>query len=104
MTPYHPQGNVVVERNNCMLGNSLRNLLLGRSQDEWDLVLLQIIQAYRSTHHSSKLEIPNFLMLGRETQVLEHLTYHVPAPDSYVHEYVDKFITRMRTTHEALRE
>jgi len=48
-TPYHPQGNGVVERNNQMLGNSLRSLLIGKSQEEWDLVLPQIMRAYRST-------------------------------------------------------
>jgi len=33
-TPSHPQGNVVAELNNHMLGDSLRSLLLGRSQEE----------------------------------------------------------------------
>jgi len=54
-TPYHPQGNGVVERNNQMLGDSLRSLLIGRSQEKWDLVLLQIKRANRSTPHSSAL-------------------------------------------------
>jgi len=31
---YHPQGNGVVESNNRMLGDALRSLLLGRSQEE----------------------------------------------------------------------
>jgi len=59
-------------------------------------VLSQIMRAYRSTPHSSKLDTPNFLMLGRETRVPEHVTYHVPAPKSNV--------KRMRTAHEVLRE
>jgi len=62
------------------------------------------MRAYRSTLHSSTLETPNFLMLGRETRVPEHVTYHVPAPESNVHDYVDKPVKRMRTTHEVLRD
>jgi len=79
-TLYHPQGNGVVERNNRMLGDALRSLLLGRGQEEWDVVLPQIMRAYRSTPHSATQETPNFLMLGWETRVPGHLTYHVPAP------------------------
>jgi len=60
-TPYHPQGNGVVERNNRMLGDALRSLLLGRSQEEWDTVLPHIMH---STPHTSTGETPNLLMLG----------------------------------------
>jgi len=42
-------------------------------------------------------------MLGRETRVLEHLTYHVPAPESPVHEYVERLIEIMGKAHDALR-
>jgi len=65
-TPYHPQGNGVVGRNNRMLGDALRSLLLGRSQEEWDTVLPQVMRAYRSTPHTSTGETPNPLMLSRE--------------------------------------
>jgi len=64
-TPYHPQGNGVVERNNRMLGDALRSLLLGRDQEEWDLVLPQVMRAYRSTPHTSTDETPNLLLLSR---------------------------------------
>jgi len=87
-----------------MLGDSLRILLIGKSQEEWDLVLPQIMRAYRSTPHSSTLETPTFLKLGRETRVLEHVTYHVPAPESSVHDHVDELVKRMRTAHKVLRE
>jgi len=87
-TPYHPQGNGVVERNNRMLGDALRSLLFGRGQEEWDVVLPQIMRAYRSTPHSATQETPNFLMLGWNMWVPENLAYHVPTPESPVHEYV----------------
>jgi len=95
-TPYYLQGNRVVERNHRMLGDSLRSLLIGKSQEKWDLVLLQIMRAYRSTLHSSTLETPNFLMFGKGTRVPEHVTYHVLATESYVHGYVDELIKRIR--------
>jgi len=44
-----------------MLGNSLKSLLMGRSQEEWDLVLPQIMRAYRNTRHSSSLKSLTFL-------------------------------------------
>jgi len=62
------------------------------------------MRAYCSTPHSSTLETPNFLMLGRETRVPEHVTYHVPAPESNVYNYKDEPVKRMRTAHEVLRE
>jgi len=43
------------------------------------------------------------LMLGRRTRVPDHLTYHVPAPESPVHEYVGKLVEIMGRAHDALR-
>jgi len=103
-TLYYPQGNGVVERNNRMLGDALRSLLLGCGQEEWDTVLPQVISTYRSTPHTSTGDTPNILMLSRETQVPDHLTYHVPDQDNSVHGYVSKLVERMRTIHEMLRE
>jgi len=83
-----------------MLSDSLRSLIIGSSQEEWDMVLPQIMRAYRSTPHSSTLETPNFLVLGRETIVPEHITYHVLALKSNVHDYVNEFVKRMRAAQE----
>jgi len=63
-TPYHPQENGVVECSNRMLGDALKSLLLGSVQEEWEMVLPQIIWAYRSMPHSSTQETPNLLMLS----------------------------------------
>jgi len=62
------------------------------------------MHAYRITPHSSTLETPDFLMLGKETRVPEHVTYHVPAPESNVHNKLDELTKRMRTADEVLRE
>jgi len=43
-------------------------------------------------------------MLGRETQVPDHLTYHVPEQDHLVHEYASGLVERMKVVHEMLRE
>jgi len=103
-TPNHPQGNGVVEENNRMLGDALRSLFVERSQEEWDVMLPQIMRAYRSTPHASTQETSNLLVLGRETRVPEHLTYLVPAPKFPVHEYIRKVMEMMRKALEALRE
>jgi len=94
-TPYHPQGNGVVERNNRVLGDSLRSLLLGRGQEEWDVVLPQAMRAYRSTPHTSTGETPNLLMLGRETRVPDHLNYHIPEQSYSIHEYASRLVEQM---------
>jgi len=103
-TPYHLQGNGVVERNNRMLGDALRSLLLGRGQEEWDMVLPQVMRAYRSTSHTSTGETPNLLMLGRETRVPDHLTYHIPEQDYSIHEYASELVEKMKVAHKILRE
>ena len=64
-TPYHPQANGMVERNNKGLGDSLRAMLLGRGQDERDVLLPQL-RAYRGTPHTATGETANMMMLGRE--------------------------------------
>jgi len=105
-TPYHPQGNGVVERNNRVLGDSLRSLVLGRGQEEWDVVPSQVMRAYRSTPHTSTGETPNLLMLmlGREARVPDHLNYHIPEQSYSIHEYASRLVEQMQVTHGILRE
>jgi len=103
-TPYHPQGNGVVERNNRVLGDSLRSLFLGRGQEELDVVLPQVMRAYRSTPHTSAGETPNLLMLGREARVPDHLNYHIPEQGYSIHQYAGRLVEQMQVAHEILRE
>ena len=75
-TLYHPQSNGLVERGNRSLGDSLRTLLLRRGQKEWDLLLSQIMMAFRGTPHSVTGETANFMMLGRELRLPDQLQLH----------------------------
>jgi len=50
-TPSHPQGNGVAGRNSWMLGDALRSLNLGQSQEDWDVVLPQIMRP-TAAHHT----------------------------------------------------
>ena len=72
-TPYHPQGNSMVERMNRTLGNSLRSLLLGRQQEDWDLLLPQIMRGFRASPHSATGETANYLMFRRETRLPDQI-------------------------------
>lgn len=44
-----------------------------RSDDEWDLVLSQIMRFVCTIPHSNTDEIANYLMLGRESKLLDQL-------------------------------
>jgi len=54
-TLYHPQSNGVVEHNNPMLGEALWSLLVGPGQEQWDMVLPEIMRPYCSTPYTPQL-------------------------------------------------
>jgi len=68
------------------------------------MVLPQVMQAYRSTPHTSTGETPNLLMLGRETRAPDHLTYHIPEQDYSIYEYASGLVEKMQVTHKILQE
>ena len=104
-TPYHPQGNGVVERNNRMLGDALRTLLAHRQQDDWDAVLPQIMRAYRGTPHSTTQETPNALMFGRQLLLPDQLRYGRLDEDLLpAEEYAAEVQRRLEEAYEALRQ
>ena len=103
-TPYHPQANGLVERNNRGLGDSLRALLLDQGQDEWDLLLPHIMRAFRGTPHTTTGETANFLMMGRELRLPDQLNNHPPQIDvDSTHQYAVDLDCRLKTAHDLLR-
>ena len=104
-TPYHPQSNGIVERNNRTLGDALRTLLLRRGPEEWDLLLPQIMRAFRATPHSATKETPNALMLGRELRLPDQLMINPPTRTFQdTSEYVQTVHRRLEEAHDALRD
>ena len=104
-TPYHPQANGMVERNNRGLGDSLRTLLLNRGQDEWDILLPQVMRAFRGTPHSTTGETANLLMLGRELRLPDQLQ-HYPPPTEFQpqHAFAQATKETLDHAHELLRQ
>ncbi|XP_067930610.1 uncharacterized protein [Watersipora subatra] len=103
-TPYHPQGNCIVERNNRSLGDSLRALLLRRGPTEWDLLLPQIMRAFRGTPHSATGETANYMMMGRELRLPDQLSEPVAVTGQAVQPYVLELASRLEETYEILRD
>ena len=103
--PYHPQANGMVERNNRLLGDSLRTMLLDKGQEEWDLLLPQLMRAFRGTPHSTTGETPNLMMLGRELRLPDQLQYLSPPQESSNrHQFVQDIRARLEEAHTLLQE
>ena len=104
-TPYRPKGNGIVERNNRVLGDSLRALLTGRGQEEWDLILPHLMRTLRGIPHSATKETPNFMLLGRELRLPDQLQYGSSIEYfSSTNEYTQAIQNRLLQAHELLRK
>ncbi|CAH8866152.1 unnamed protein product [Trichobilharzia szidati] len=68
-TPYHPQGNGLVERTNRTIKHLLRAFLHNAPENTWDDALPQCLLAYRSSVHSSTGFSPALLLFGRELRL-----------------------------------
>ena len=104
-TPYHPRSNSQVERNDCVLEDSLRALLVKGDQEGWDLLLPHLMRTFRGTPNSATGKTANFLMLGRELRLPDQLVYNIPLQaNSTQQQYVADMHEKLRIAHTLLQE
>ncbi|VDN44014.1 unnamed protein product, partial [Dibothriocephalus latus] len=99
-TPYHPEGNGLVERTNRTINNLLLAFCEDNHRHDWDLHLPLCLMAYRASTHSSTGFTPHYLWTGCDLRLPVDLSFPLPSPtDTTVHD----FATHLReTTRSAL--
>ena len=100
-TPYHPQSDGLVERNNRTLKREIGKRL-APTHVEWDNHLNQCQLAYNTTHHSTTGFTPFSLVHGREAVLpLSLLTSSSPvAPSDTPDDYATSLLSRLHFAFE----
>nr|VZI32405.1 unnamed protein product [Spirometra erinaceieuropaei] len=104
-TPYHPEGNGLVERTNRTLHNLLLAFCKDNHEHDWDTQLPFCLMAYRSSIHSSTGFTPHYLWTGRDLRLPVDLQHTLDVPDpTPVTTYASQLRETIRTAYNAARE
>ena len=95
-TPYHPQGDGLVERFNRTLLDMLATMTKEQPGD-WDGHIRRVCLAYNSSIQATTGYTPFFLMFGREARLPLDLMYHSCTPETVTH---SEYATRMKDSIE----
>ena len=106
-SPYHPQGDGLVERFNQTLKAMLRKVLKGEERD-LDHMLPYVLFAYREVPQATVGFSPFELLYGRDPRglldVLREEWIHEPETDADIISYVMSVRNRMQTAKELVEE
>nr|VZI34399.1 unnamed protein product [Spirometra erinaceieuropaei] len=104
-TPYHPEGNGLVERTSRTLHNYLLAFCKDSHEHDWDTQLPFCLMAYRSSIHSSTGFTPRNLWTGRDLRLPVDLQHPLDVPDpNSVTTYASELRETIRTAYNAACE
>jgi len=96
-TPYHPQGDGLVERANRTIQNMLTTATNGQA-NEWENCLPKVCLAYNTSKHASTGYTPFYLMFGRQPHMPLDIIYGVPPDHTQEH---CQYVVNLRKTMES---
>eukprot|EP00731_Ephydatia_muelleri_P000583 Em0001g583a len=103
-TPYHPQGDGLVERFNRTLISMLATATADHSLD-WEECLPKVCFAYNTSVQTSTGYTPLYLMFGRQAKLPVDLMYGMDnTPDVELPEYVGNLKRTLQKAYEVARE
>ncbi|BHF63636.1 hypothetical protein SprV_0200663000 [Sparganum proliferum] len=104
-TPYHPEGNVLVERTNHTLHNLLLAFCKYNHENDWTTQLPFCLLAYWSTAHSFTGFKPHYLWTGRQLHLPVDLQHPLDLPDpTTVNTYASQLRETIRSADNTARE
>lgn len=101
-SPYHPEGNSIVEPYN----RTMHDLLKSLSQDKkrkWPEYIAELVYAYNATPHASTAFAPYFLFFGRRPRLHVDTMLNFPVPEgkgSSLEDWVQERLDRMETAYQ----
>ena len=93
-TFYKSSTNALAERLHRTI-NAMLGKMVNQRHSDWDLVLSQVMAAYRNTRHDSTHYTPNYLMMGREVRTTADLLYGTDSVEES-HENYDDYVEAVR--------
>ena len=103
-TPYHPQGNGMVERFNRTLLDML-STTVGKHPSNWEQNIRRVCLAYNSSVHASTRFSPFFLMFGRQVKLPVDLMYGSSKIEEVsVLEYVQRLKEDLQSSYQLVRD